>query len=59
MFNDYEILLTSGLKCKLLLKDEEQDTKQKPKGKIATDAEKSWPRKHQQSKKLSHSQETM
>lgn len=43
----------------LMEKDEEQDTKQKPKGKIATDAEKSWPRKHQQSKKLSHSQETM
>lgn len=46
-------------KVKTLFKDEEQDTKQKPKGKIATDAEKSWPRKHQQSKKLSHSQETM
>ncbi|XP_061186504.1 DNA repair protein complementing XP-C cells homolog [Saccostrea echinata] len=43
----------------LVDKEDEEQTKPKPKGKKATDAEKSWPRKLPKSGKLSHTQETL
>ncbi|XP_078339713.1 DNA repair protein complementing XP-C cells-like isoform X2 [Crassostrea virginica] len=43
----------------LIDKDEEPKVKEKTKGKLATDAEKSWPQKNRKSKNLSHNQETL
>ncbi|XP_062593298.1 DNA repair protein complementing XP-C cells homolog [Saccostrea cucullata] len=43
----------------LVDKEEEEKTQSKSKGKKATDAEKSWPRKNPKSGKLSHTQETL